>query len=431
MKILRLISAIVLLLYVGKLEAQQATNLKTYGSIGGYQIEYGSRNYLDNIADTGSLTLRVPEERIRIMGQSANRYISFTTASNTAANRGILNFVRARSTLSAQTQPLVGDIAGSILFSVWGGSSLINSTLIQATVDGTVSTTTGPMAVSIFTTATGPSSVERFRVTSGGNISAGTVITNPSYILHITTPSTSGFAVQNTSAVSNTSGAFIRAYQSGTPVLDDRIGAILVGGNPSGTTFRSGFLMEFRAAQNWVDGTQHGTYGVISTTSIGAASPTEKIRISAAGNLGMGVTAPTATIHLKAGTTTASTAPLKFTSGTNLTTPESGAVEFDGTNYFVTSGSTRYTLSKLLTGNGTLDFPSTPAGTSSDLTISVTGAALGDPVSLGAASTSVVPNSAFTAWVSSAGIVTVRFNNYDASAQDPVSGSFKVSVVKF
>jgi hypothetical protein len=40
---------------------------------------------------------------------------------------------------------------------------------------------------------------------------------------------------------------------------------------------------------------------------------------------------------LKAGTATAGTAPLKFTSGTNLTTPESGTVNYDGSFYYVTS----------------------------------------------------------------------------------------------
>jgi hypothetical protein len=34
---------------------------------------------------------------------------------------------------------------------------------------------------------------------------------------------------------------------------------------------------------------------------------------------------------LSAGTSSANTAPLKFTSGTNLTTPEAGAIEYDGT----------------------------------------------------------------------------------------------------
>lgn len=46
------------------------------------------------------------------------------------------------------------------------------------------------------------------------------------------------------------------------------------------------------------------------------------------GNFGMGIT-PTALFHIKPGTATANTAPFKLTAGTNLTTPEAGAVEYD------------------------------------------------------------------------------------------------------
>lgn len=61
------------------------------------------------------------------------------------------------------------------------------------------------------------------------------------------------------------------------------------------------------------------------------------------GSVAIGVTTtPTARLHLGAGTATASTAPLKFTSGTNLTTAEAGAMEYNGTNLFFTrSGTTR------------------------------------------------------------------------------------------
>jgi hypothetical protein len=51
-------------------------------------------------------------------------------------------------------------------------------------------------------------------------------------------------------------------------------------------------------------------------------------------------TFPTAYLHLGIGTATASTAPLKFTSGTNLTTPEAGAVEYDGSYFYSTNSST-------------------------------------------------------------------------------------------
>ena len=51
-----------------------------------------------------------------------------------------------------------------------------------------------------------------------------------------------------------------------------------------------------------------------------------------------------AKIHIAAGTATALTAPIKLTAGTNMTTPEAGAVEFDGNSLFFTTGSTRSTI---------------------------------------------------------------------------------------
>jgi hypothetical protein len=63
-----------------------------------------------------------------------------------------------------------------------------------------------------------------------------------------------------------------------------------------------------------------------------------------AGNIGIGQTSATARLHIAAGTATASKAPLKFTAGTNLTTPENGAIEFDGTNLYFTTGGVRKTI---------------------------------------------------------------------------------------
>jgi hypothetical protein len=141
---------------------------------------------------------------------------------------------------------------------------------------------------------------------------------------------------------------------------------------------------------------------------------------------------PTALLQLASGTATANTAPLKFTAGTNLTTPEDGAVEYDGTNYSVTNNTAkRYTLAKTLTNTATLDFTSTGAQSNSDINITVTGAALNDAVVLGIPNASITANSTFTAWVSSANTVTVRFNNYSSSAKDPASGSFRVSVLQY
>ncbi|HQJ81473.1 MAG TPA: hypothetical protein PLM01_03090, partial [Bacteroidales bacterium] len=152
------------------------------------------------------------------------------------------------------------------------------------------------------------------------------------------------------------------------------------------------------------------------------------------GKVGVGITKgtePGALLHLNAGTSAAGTAPLKFTAGTNLATVENGAVEYDGTNYYVSSGGTRYTLAKTLIGEGILNFLNTNPGTSSDLYINVPGARPGDVVLLGVPSDAVLPNSNYTAWVSNHNRVTVRFNNYSTNSLDPVSGTFRVSVLKY
>jgi hypothetical protein len=69
-----------------------------------------------------------------------------------------------------------------------------------------------------------------------------------------------------------------------------------------------------------------------------------KLFVGSNGKVGIGTTSPTAVLHLKAGTASPNTAPLKFTAGTNLTTPEAGAMEFDGTNLYFTPSATRQTV---------------------------------------------------------------------------------------
>jgi hypothetical protein len=171
-------------------------------------------------------------------------------------------------------------------------------------------------------------------------------------------------------------------------------------------------------------------------TGIGVTVPTERLHVAnnvrIAGNIAAGVTSATARLHLTQGTATASTAPLKFTSqGASLLNPvEAGAVEFNGTNLLFTPSTTRHTVNHGLTGSATLDFVSTNAQNSRDMTISVTGAADGDVVSLGVPNAAVNANTSYSAWVSAANTVTVRFNNYSSGTVDPASGLFKVFVTK-
>lgn len=82
-----------------------------------------------------------------------------------------------------------------------------------------------------------------------------------------------------------------------------------------------------------------------------------------------------------------------------------------------------------LLATATLDFGSVVAGAIADLTVSVTGAVVGDIVAIGAPA---IPNKGtYFGWVSATNTVTVRFANNDlTTAKDPASGSFKVRVFK-
>ncbi len=75
------------------------------------------------------------------------------------------------------------------------------------------------------------------------------------------------------------------------------------------------------------------------------------------------------------------------------------------------------------------DFPSTSAQSSSDLTFSLTGVSVGQPVLLGVPDGSAPANTNYTAWVSATNTVKIRFNNYSASTVNPASGSFTITVL--
>jgi hypothetical protein len=95
-------------------------------------------------------------------------------------------------------------------------------------------------------------------------------------------------------------------------------------------------------------------------STAGGGFSAEKVRITSSGTTGFGIS-PTAVIHVKAGTT--SIAPLRFTSGALLTSPQSGAVEFLSDKFYgTTTGGTRNTFAFLESPQFT-GAPNLPVGT--------------------------------------------------------------------
>lgn len=156
-------------------------------------------------------------------------------------------------------------------------------------------------------------------------------------------------------------------------------------------------------------------------------SPTHSLNINTA-RVGIGVT-PFASLNIRGGTTTV--APLRINPGAVLSVPENGSVEYADSNFYITTGGVRYYVTRSLMQTIVMDFPSTAPQTGSDLVVGVTGAVPGDVVQVGIPLSAVTNNSSYTAWVSGTDQVTIRYNNYSALAQDPLAGTFRVSLIKY
>jgi len=94
----------------------------------------------------------------------------------------------------------------------------------------------------------------------------------------------------------------------------------------------------------------------------------------------------------------------------------------------VAIGSGGSAISKVLSATASLNFDLT-ALTVEDKTMTVTGAAVGDVVTLGVPNGSVTTSVQYTAWVSAADTVTVRART-SATGEDPASGTFRATVIK-
>lgn len=85
-------------------------------------------------------------------------------------------------------------------------------------------------------------------------------------------------------------------------------------------------------------------------------------------------------------------------------------------------------VNKILRASATLDFDLS-AATTHDLTVTVTGAAVGDEVFIGVPNGSITANTLFYGWVSAANTVTVRAMQ-TVGNPNPASGTFKVTVLQ-
>ena len=97
----------------------------------------------------------------------------------------------------------------------------------------------------------------------------------------------------------------------------------------------------------------------------------------------------------------------------------------------VTIGASGTAIASVISNTATLDFASTASHECSALTMTVTGAAVGDVVAIGIPNGSVGTTGVWFGWVSAADTVTIRYHNTDKNnAVDPASGTFRAPGIK-
>lgn len=149
--------------------------------------------------------------------------------------------------------------------------------------------------------------------------------------------------LQNTSAGASASTNFNVSNNNGTATTNyGELGINSSGFTGTGSFGGAGNVYLASASTDFAIGT-YGANAIHFVTNSGA---TDAGSISSAGKWAINAsgtnTTATALLHLGAGTATANTAPLKLTSGTNLTTAEAGAIEYDGQlKYFTPTGTSR------------------------------------------------------------------------------------------
>ena len=150
-----------------------------------------------------------------------------------------------------------------------------------------------------------------------------------------------GVQAMNKSNASNAGFGFRVTDDTKTPVL----GFHMPSSGNTGTYFGA---TRSTQAEVYTNGPRNLAVGTVSTQDfLFGTNNTERMRIVSGGSVGIGVSARTAVLQLKAGTATAGTAPLKLTTtgAALLTTPEAGALETDAPHlYWTDSSGTRHTL---------------------------------------------------------------------------------------
>jgi hypothetical protein len=111
--------------------------------------------------------------------------------------------------------------------------------------------------------------------------------------LHVSHSDSNLVGLENTGALSATSGSILRMYNRGTPsAADQRLGAVAWGTGASITGMRTGARIQAFSESAWTDNASQPTYLNFETAPVNANAPVERMRITSSGNVGVGTATP-------------------------------------------------------------------------------------------------------------------------------------------
>jgi hypothetical protein len=288
------------------------------------------------------------------------------------------NYTLAPTSLAIGTTPITGGTVGRVLFEGAGNVLQENAILNLDTTNGliiggatsrgtrlTIVNSSDSAAVQNLVIRNAADSADRLIIYGDGNIKS--------------LPSNLGFNasnelqlhIENTGGTAANVGITLKGPNSHTFITnnqanqDIRIGQVVSGTPQTVLSFR--YNNDFRAAtvrglsttsatvgltllntgpnREWgilVGNTSNAILGTGGLGFLDITSDTFAIAINGTTrNVGIGAIVATARLHIRAGSATASTAPLKFTTGTILTTAEAGAMEYNNTFHLTNSDATR------------------------------------------------------------------------------------------
>jgi hypothetical protein len=229
-----------------------------------------------------------------VMSETAGDTINHVNYSGSSTAGSGYGMRTARGTAAAPAAVQVGDRTGAIFMGGYTGSAFVNTAVIQSNIDtGTVSASSLPTYMSFLTTPNNSiGRLERVRITSEGSVGVGT-----------TTPGYSGGANRRyISIVGNGDSGILQLSNSVAATGNNGNIEWIDVGNTSSTTLRNAYIT---SGSSGATANNRGSFIALATKDDGVAGAgTERLRIDAVGNIGMGTSSADQRLTINSANTT-------------------------------------------------------------------------------------------------------------------------------